>query len=319
MDKRLSTVLGCLAFSLSSVTAISVAITVFSLIDDPYLRYIFAAAAVLLDVFKYLAWPVAMRLLSEQSRLAAAGLLFCSVTLGAVSGWATYDRLAGSINASKALHGALNGARTEQLTTLIKKDSDFLKSLDEAEKKASAESAVLRDRGMVTKAQELESAAHERTDTQRQVAMERIKANSREIAEIQATPGKASTAPALLVALLCAGFALSLELVPALILSILPRKTKVEVVQGGDVAIPSPIMESVPKTEQNHELMSNNSLLDVLLKKATELPAHSQIKVKDFALENRVGNLKACQTFKKAEELGVIYKTNHGWITAQTA
>lgn len=314
MDARLSKALGCLAFALSSVTAISVAMTVYSLIDDPFLRIIFAGAAVLLDAFKYLAWPVAMRLIYEQAQLAASGILLCSVTLGAVSGWATYDRLAGSINASKALHNALNSARVEQLTALIKEDSEFLKTLDAAEKKTREESAVLRDRGMVTKAQELESAAYERSDTQRQVAMDRIKANSQEIAEIRASPAHASTAPALLVAVLCAGFALSLELVPALILSILPKKMRVEVVQSGDVTVPPPTMESLPKNERNYELVSNSSLLDVLLKKAKELPEHSHIKVKEFATEHRVGNLKACQVFKKAEELGAIQKTRLGWV-----
>lgn len=40
MDARLSKALGCLAFALSLVTAISVAMTIFSLIDDPMLSVI---------------------------------------------------------------------------------------------------------------------------------------------------------------------------------------------------------------------------------------------------------------------------------------
>ncbi|WP_243055345.1 hypothetical protein [Pseudomonas sp. BP01] len=316
MDAKLSKALGCLAFALSSVTAISVAMTVYSLIDDPFLKIIFAGAAVLLDVFKYLAWPVAMRLIIERSWVAATGLLFCSLTLGAVSGWATYDRLVGSINASKALHDALSGARAEQLTALIKKDSDFLAALGNAENKANVESAALRERGMITKAQELESAVFNRTDTQRQAAMDRIKANSYEISGIQASVVKASSVPALLAAILCAGFALSLELVPALILAILPRQ-KPEVAQIEEASIPSSVVIAVSENEQNTELVSNNSLLDVLMKQAAELPMHSKIKVKDFATKNRIGNVKACQAFKIAEELGAIQKTKTGWITAQ--
>jgi len=315
MDNKMSAVLACLAFTLSSVTAISVAMTVFSLIDDPFLRFVFAGAAVLLDVFKYLAWPVAMRLISQRLCLAAAGLLFCSITLGAVSGWSTYDRLVGSINASHSKHEALSGDRAAQLTTLIKKDSDFLETLTDAEKKTSLESSALRDKGMVTKAQELESSAYSRTDTQRQAAIERIKVNSGEIAEIRATVAKASSIPALLAVILCAGFALSLELVPALILAILPSR-KPEVSQGKDVQEPQPSAPVTPAPAQNIELVSNNTLLDTLLQQATALPLHSQIKVKDFATQNRVGNLRACDTFKKAEALGVSQKNRLGWVVA---
>lgn len=37
MDKRLSAVYACLAIGLAMVTAVSVALTIFSLIDDPML------------------------------------------------------------------------------------------------------------------------------------------------------------------------------------------------------------------------------------------------------------------------------------------
>lgn len=317
MDRKLSAVLACLAFALSSVTAISVAVTVYSLIDDPFLRFVFAGAAVLLDIFKYIAWPAVMRLINERLLVAACGVLFCSITLGAVSGWSTYDRLVGSINASNSLHDALSGTRAEQLTSLIKTDSDFLKTLGEAESNTRTASSSLRDKGMVTKAQELESAAYNRTDIQRQSAMERIKANSSEIAEIQANTTKASSIPALLAALLCAGFALSLEIVPALIFAILPNQ-KPKVTQDKDVQEAKPSTPVTPAQPKNHELMSNNNpLLEALLQRATALPLNSKIRVKDFATENRVGNLKACQVFKKAEELGVIQKTRLGWVIAQ--
>jgi hypothetical protein len=291
----------------------SVALTVFTLIDEPVLAVIFSGAAVLLDIFKYLAWPVAMCLIKDRLLLAACGLLFCSITLGAVSGWSTYDRLVGSINSSHSRQEALSGARAEQLNALIKMDSDFLKTLGEAEKKTNSESATLRNKGMVTKAQELESAAYSRTDTQRQAAMERIKTNSREIAEIQATTTKASSIPVFLAALLCAGFALSLELVPALILAILPSQT--EVAQDKDVPELPTTTPVTLATPQNQEWMSNNSLLHTLLQEASALPGQSKIKVKDFAVKNRVGNVKACEVFKQAEELGAIQKTRLGYLT----
>lgn len=314
MDRKLSAVLACLAFALSSVTAISVAMTVYSLIDDPFLRFVFAGAAVLLDIFKYLAWPAAMRLMSERLWVTACGVLFCSITLGAVSGWSTYDRLVGSINSSNSLLEALSGARFVQLSALIKTDSDFLENLDEADNKTRTDSSTLRDKGMVTKAQELESAAYDRTDTQRRAAMERIKTNSLEIAEIQAATAKASSIPVLLAAILCAGFALSLELVPALILAILPSQ-RPKVYKDKDVLESPTIATVTTDTVKNLELVSNNGLLDTLLKQAAELPLHSKIKVKNFASENRIGNLKACTIFKEAEALGAIKKTRLGYLT----
>lgn len=63
--------------------------------------------------------------------------------------------------------------------------------------------------------------------------------------------------------------------------------------------------------------MSNNSFLDALIKQAAELPMHSKIKVKDFAIENRVGNVKACAAFKEAEILGAVMKTHFGYQTLQ--
>lgn len=37
--------------------------------------------------------------------------------------------------------------------------------------------------------------------------------------------------------------------------------------------------------------------------------------MKDFAIENRIGNLKTCTIFKEAEALGAIKKTRLGYLT----
>ena len=319
MDRKLSAVLACLAFALSSVTAISVAMTIFSLIDDPILAVIFAGAAVLLDVFKYIGWPLAIRFLQEQRRLFATAICICVVTLGLVSGWSTYDRLMNSIEASRAKQSALTGERLAHLTSLIKKDSAFLETLEVAEKKLELESADLRARGMATKAQELESATFDRIDKQRLAAMQRMETNSTEIIDIRSYVIKAASIPLVYAAFLCAGFALALELVPALILATLQNQQagkeqteKTEVYQGE-----AQDTSEIPKEHKPSQVyaLASNPLVDALLKKALSLPGNSKIKVKDFAIENRIGNLKSCAAFKAAEKLGAIQKTPHGYLT----
>ena len=319
MDKRMSAVLICLAFALSSVTAVSVAMTIFSLIDDPILAIIFAGAAVLLDIFKYLGWPLAVRLLDQQRFFFTSAICSCVITLGAVSGWSTYDRLMGSITASQSKQAALAGGRIDHLTALIKKDSDFIETLGKTEKKSRSESSDLRIKGMVTKAQELESALLERVDTQRQAAMERINSSSLEIAQIQSSNVKVASIPTILAILLCAGFALSLELVPALLLSVL-HSPKPEIDQFEEIVDPSTLADHQShSTSVSTGLVPNNSLLDALLLQASSLPSQSNIKVKDFASANRIGNLKACLVFKEAEALGAIRKTRRGYLTALQA
>lgn len=317
MDARLSKALGCLAFALSSVTAISVAMTIFTLIDEMLLAVIFAVAAVLLDIFKYIGWPLAVRLLKEQRQYFATAICICVVTLGLVSGWATYDRLMNSIEASRAKHSALIGERLSHLTSLVKKDSDFVEALGVTERKLDMESSDLRAKGMITKAQQLESATFDRIDKQRLAAMKRIESNSAEMVDIRSSITKAASIPLVIAVFLCAGFALSLELVPALLLTVLQYQNS-----GATQAV---VSEKDPKsllnnTEPEHTTIetfntSGSHLVNALLEKVYSLPAQSKIKVKDFATENKVGNMKSCAAFKTVEKLGLVTKTPYGYLT----
>lgn len=100
-----------IACALSSVTAVSVALAMFALIDDPILAALFAGAAVLLDVYKYLAWPLALSTLLGRRFAAATLLALTALALAGVSGWATYDRLMHSIVGSRAEHQAIQVQR----------------------------------------------------------------------------------------------------------------------------------------------------------------------------------------------------------------
>ena len=133
MSKKLSALLVAIAFLLSSVTAISVALTMYALIEDKNLALLFASAAVLLDIFKYLAWPVAIRVLRGST---AALTIACALMLSIVSGWATYDCLMSSITISKATHDVMTTDRVQSLSTLSTITAYRIKILRRKKKKS---------------------------------------------------------------------------------------------------------------------------------------------------------------------------------------
>ncbi|WP_256213899.1 hypothetical protein [Pseudomonas sp. NBRC 111129] len=324
MSKKLSTLLVAIAFLLSSVTAISVALAMYALIDDKRLALLFAGAAVLLDIFKYLAWPVAIRVLRGTSAVLTIG---CAMMLSVVSGWATYDRLMSSISASKATHEVMTTERVAALTTLAKKDSELIAQLDKEISDAATQGSDLRARGMVSKALELEESVGSRAATQRSQALARINAGSLEIAQIKSSVTKASSLPPLLAQFLCLGFAMALEVVPALILAGVRSSGRHD---GHDVvsaAIETPSFDTASQPDRESEMLetpktsetlldTNSEILKTLVAQAETLESGTPIRLKEFAKNSRIGNLRAGAIFKEAENLGVIKKTTIGYVAA---
>ncbi|MCS4061712.1 hypothetical protein [Pseudomonas putida] len=323
MSKKLSTLLVAIAFLLSSVTAISVALAMYALIDDKRLALLFAAAAVLLDVFKYLAWPVAIRVLRGTT---AVLTIACAVMLSVVSGWATYDRLMTSISVSKATHEAMTTERVAALTDLAQKDSALIAQLDKEIFDASVQANDLRARGMVSKALELEESVSTRSAAQRAQAIARINAGSLEIAHIKSGVAKASNLPPMLAQFLCLGFAMALEIVPALILAGVrnARRSGTHVVASS--AIETPLLDSevtgmtqgVPETPKTGETLldTNEEILKTLVAQVETLESGTPIRLKDFAKASRIGNLRAGEIFREAVSLGAIRKTTIGYVAA---
>lgn len=326
MSKKLSTLLVAIAFLLSSVTAISVALAMYALIEDKNLALLFASAAVLLDVFKYLAWPVAIRVLRGVS---AALTITCALLLSGVSGWATYDRLMTSISVSKATHEVMTTERVSALTAMAQKDSALISQLDKEISDAGTQANDLRSRGMASRALELEESVSARAATQRAQAIARINAGSLEIAHIKSGVAKASNLPPLLAQFLCLGFAMSLEIVPALILAGVRSsgRSSTGVVASEAIETPSPAIEvaglpegvtETPETPKTGETLpdSNAEILKTLIAQAKTLAPGTPVRLKEFAKNSRIGNLRAGQIFRNAESLGVIRKTTIGYVTA---
>lgn len=316
MSKKLSRSLLLIAFLLSSVTAFSVALAIYALIDDKVIAIIFAGAAVLLDVFKYLAWPVAVRVLSGSRRYL---MIACALMLSCVSCFATYERFYSSIDFSKISKAASEDVRALALSLAVKKDFSLIDQLDKQAQAVSQQASDMRSKGMVSKALELETSALVRIDRERSEALSRIDEASRELTQIKSQVAKAESLPAILAQLLCVFFAACLELVPALILTSL-RSCKNAPEIGLEI---SETAQELPKTELLEVAESQaepaktpeiDGLLMALIDQAKAAGPGASVKVKDFAKAIHIGNIKAIETFKNAEKLGYIQKTQAGHI-----
>lgn len=207
--------------ALVGVTATSVALAIAALIDNTLLAVLFASAAVVLDLFKYVAWPLALGLLVVRRTLCALLMMACALALGAVSGWASYDRLMSSIINSRAEHQARQEQRQIDLVEQRDADAARIGQLDSDAAAVHQQANALRERGMVTRALELETASMARIDAERERAQARRDQSSQELTALLALPAKAAGLPLELATMLCLGFAAALEIVPALILSAL--------------------------------------------------------------------------------------------------
>lgn len=314
----------------------------FALIEDPVLAVLFAAAAVLLDVYKYLAWPLALASLSAR-RFAAAGLLMLTaVALAGVSGWATYDRLMSSIIGSRMQNEAIQSQRIADLEAARTEDRQLIANLDAEVASTRAQAEAMRLRGMVSKAQDLEAAALPHIADQRDEARERLNQASLELTELRSKPSKASGLPLGLAVLLCAGFALALEIVPALLLSVVRRLPAVAAPNHASV-ISEPTPEAATENtlvaletrEPQSETQPNTpeievapiaqapaiqaedaALLQKLLALTAETPRGERVKLREFAKAHRIGNLRAASIFQVAADVGALQKTATGYAAA---
>lgn len=303
--------------ALAGVTATSVALAIAALIDNTLLAALFASAAVVLDLFKYVAWPLALGLLAMQRTLCALLMMACALALGGVSGWATYDRLMSSIVTSRAEHQARQEQRRLDLVEQRNTDAARIEQLDAEAVVVHQQASALRDRGMVSRALELEAAALARIDAERDRAQVRRDLASQELTALLARPTKTAGLPLQLATLLCLGFAAALEIVPALILSALR---------------PSPALEYAPaaetaKQEQPKERRQERAVTDQETAAIDGLPAEllqligskesgTKVAVRQVAKVMQIGSDKATRLMKKAAEAGLLSKTAAGYVAA---
>lgn len=303
--------------ALAGVTATSLAMAIAALIDAPVLAALFAGAAVVLDLFKYVAWPLALMLLAARRTLAALLMMASALALGAVSGWATYDRLMTSIITSQAEHQAQHEQRQADLLELRQADAERIEQLDAEAVAIHHQANALRERGMVTRALELEAAALTRIDTQRTAAQQRRDTASQELTALRSKPAKAAGLPLELATLLCLGFALALEVVPALILCAL---RPVPVTETARATAPVHQKHAEERTQEHPETEPETSAGTDLPAELLQLIARTErgakLAVRQVAKELRMGSERATRLMQQATEAGLLSKTAAGYVAA---
>lgn len=324
--QRVRWLLLAIAVALSSVTALSVGMALSSLISDPLLAAVFATAAVLLDFYKYLAWPIALGMLAAGKRAYAVLMIVSALLLASVSAWATYDRLLTSIVSGQARYNAVTEQRMVDLQAVRSDGLRQLDSLDNDARSIGDQARQLRERGIVSKAQDLESSALARIDGQRDQVLQRLDRASVELTDLRARPTAAVGLPELLAILLCAGFAIALEAVPALIGSALRVGTLSDAPLAETVASTTPATVTAtvttapehPAPGEQQDLFGSpdgalmKTLLDITRRAAPGTP----ISLRDFTAAARVGNRRAMKLFRAALDLGELRKTTAGYVTA---
>lgn len=334
LGRRPALVLTAMAFTLSSVTALSVALKMDALIADPLLAAVFSAAAVLLDLFKYLAWPLALGLIAARRLGYAALMIGCALILGGVSAWATYDRMLSAIVTGQARQAAIVEQRMADLQAVHQDALRRLETLDVEARSVSEQARQLRERGMVTKAQELEAAALPRISEQRERALVRLDDVSQELTALRSQPVAAAALPELLAVLLCAGFALALEVVPALILSVVrmgrspaaaapaPVAAVEQCAQPEAAAAATAVAPTTavvaPAAGQQQELFGSpdDALFERLRSIAREAKPGTPIPLRNITAALRVGNRRAQRLIGNALDLGLMRKTGAGYVAA---
>ena len=303
--------------ALAGVTATSVALAIAELIDNTLLAVLFASAAVVLDLFKYIAWPLALGLLAMRRTLSALLMMACALALGGVSGWASYDRLMTSIITSRAEHQANQQQRQIDLVQQRDADATRIEQLDSDAATVHQQANALRERGMVSRALELETAAISRIDVERERAQVRRDIASQELTALLAQPAKAAGLPLQLATLLCLGFAIALEVVPALILTAL-RPTQAQ--ERAPVAVTAEQEQAKERQQEQAETKPETAAGDGIPAELVQLIASTErgtkVAVRQVAKALQIGSDKATRLMQKAAETGLLSKTAAGYVAA---
>lgn len=320
-------VLLIIAVALGSVTALSVSTAVGALIADPLLSRVYACAAVLLDAYKYLAWPIALGLAGAGRQGYAFLMIATALVLGAVSAWATYDRALTAVLTDQARKVAIVEQRIADLQTVRADALTRLATLDEEARSIGEQARQLRERDIVTKAQLLENAALPRIAAQREQALLRLDRVSLELTELRSQPQAAAGLTELLAMVLCGFFALALEVVPALIGAVLRLSAPLATASATPVAqVPAtPVTRpatadaapmATAATPVAVESATDEALLQTIREMAQGAPPGTALTVRDVAASARVGTHRATKLLRAAVELGELRKTTSGYVTA---
>ena len=164
---------------------------------------------------------------------------------------------------------------------------------------------------------ELESAALARIDTLRAAAQQRRDSASQELTALRSKPAKAAGLPQALATLLCIGFALALEVVPALILCAL---RPAPVTETAPVRTPERQKHAEERTQEHPETEpetpAGTDLPAELLQLIARTESGAKLAVRQVAKELRMGSERTTRLMQQATEAGLLSKTAAGYVAA---
>ena len=156
-----------------------------------------------------------------------------------------------------------------------------------------------------------------RIDTLRAAAQQRRDSASQELTALRSQPAKAAGLPLELATLLCLGFALALEVVPALILCALRPAPVTETAHA-----PAPVRQKhAEERTQEHpetepETPAGTALPAELLQLIARTESGAKLAVRQVAKELRMGSERTTRLMQQATEAGLLSKTAAGYVAA---
>ena len=136
---------------------------------------------------------------------------------------------------------------------------------------------------------------------------------SQELTALLAQPAKAAGLPLQLATLLCLGFAIALEVVPALILTAL-RPTQAQ--ERAPVAVTTKQERQQEQAETKPETAGGDDIPAELMQLIANTERGTKVAVRQVAKVLRIGSDKATKLMQKAAEAGLLSKTAAGYVAA---
>ena len=278
----------------AGVTSISVSTSAYTLFGGGPIGALFGAGALALDLYKVMAFPSAYELLVNTPKKATGTLILASaLALAGVSAWSTQDFLSGSILSQRNNVAALQTQRVSDLNAQVQRETDRLITLDKAESDNRAQIASMRERGMATKAAELEKTELPKLSAERAIIGDRINANSLEITAIKSEIPKAYGIADSVIRLIAFAFAIMLEIVPALVM--IAQKSS-EITDD----CPDYYEETPPPSRV--QPIDNEGLLRQLL----TIPSGNVVNLSEFAKTRGIGTRRATEVMAIAVRRGIL-------------
>jgi len=278
-------VLNLSALVLSILTAITVVVNIQYNIDDLFLCVVVCLSAVILDICKYLFYPLGVKMYSSNKKLLAFGIVFVAMSFTVISFSSTFSRMASALQTKSSITvSVLN----EKLSVLDYQIVDMKKRIAET----SVTIDELRKQQRKTERLEHESKLENLSVSLNDLSSKRLNV-IQEIAENKTN--NAITITDTGVKVLAVLFSLCLELVPVLILLSNPSKMR-------DMGT------SLSGGRKEDKL--RNSLLSYL----DNLSHGEKVVMRKWASENSLSLQESSEVFNKAVEDGVLKRNGKFFV-----